>query len=199
MWVHFRLSADVLLFFRLIPLKLQEDNYEEYFFSYSDVATSGLPSVIDEISTEEASMLVCTCSYLLTYLLIIYNFRCVLFMRWLDNVHGMKSMLKHSLVIFAFSSFSFQCLPPSLPTSLPPSLTISLFPSFSLSLSLFSLSCEYIHGELCDMCFKHSLNPHDPNQQKGTHVHSYWPLVSQGWANIFNYKYYKNDINYMYM
>ena len=156
----------LLLFFRPILLKLQEDNYEEYFFSYSDVATSGLPSVIDEISTEEASMLVC--SYLLTYLLIMYNFRCVLFMKWLDNVHGMKSMLKHSLVIFAVNSFSFQCLPLSLPTSLPPSLTIPLFPSFSLSLSFFSLSCEYIHGELCDMCFKHSLNPHDPKQQKGT-------------------------------
>lgn len=83
----------------LLTDNLQEDNYEEYFFSYSDVATSGLPSVIDEISTEEASMLMCP-----------------------------------------FYEMTGQCP--------------------------WDENCEYIHGELCDMCFKHSLNPHDPKQQK---------------------------------
>lgn len=42
-------------------------------------------------------------------------------------------------------------------------LSLSLLPTLSLI-----YRCEYIHGEECDMCFKHCLNPYDPNQQRGT-------------------------------
>lgn len=29
-------------------------------------------------------------------------------------------------------------------------------------------SCEYIHGDLCDMCQRYCLNPFDDAQQKGS-------------------------------
>ncbi len=29
-------------------------------------------------------------------------------------------------------------------------------------------SCEYIHGDLCDMCQRYCLNPFDDTQQKGS-------------------------------
>ncbi len=32
----------------------------------------------------------------------------------------------------------------------------------------FIFSCEYLHGNLCDMCNRECLNPSDPEQQKGT-------------------------------
>ncbi len=32
----------------------------------------------------------------------------------------------------------------------------------------FDFSCEYLHGNLCDMCNRECLNPSDPEQQKGT-------------------------------
>ena len=30
------------------------------------------------------------------------------------------------------------------------------------------IRCEYLHGDLCDMCNRQCLNPFDPEQQKST-------------------------------
>lgn len=52
----------------------------------------------------------------------------------------------------------------------------TLFKIFRLSLQKFSpfkkftvylYSCEYTHGDLCDMCGKECLSPFDPEQRKG--------------------------------
>lgn len=35
------------------------------------------------------------------------------------------------------------------------------------SLDFVMYSCEYLHGDLCDLCCKFCLNPQDPVQQRG--------------------------------
>ena len=77
----------------------EPDEVEEYYFSYGNVASVGLPTVVDEITPEEAAMLLCP-----------------------------------------FYEMTGECP--------------------------WKNKCEYMHGHLCDLCYRYCLHPMDPEMQK---------------------------------